>query len=230
MDFKKVLLILFVLGCIPLFAQQVTTSAHGIVGFPMGDFGESLNQIGFGPEVGLRISLPETPLWFGLDFGVLTLHQKKRYVNTADAGIELEPLKGEILAHFVTRIQIERENMIPYIEGLIGIQHFYSESSDDTDPIYAPTNNSSGFSTSEVDRIWSAGFATGMLMHIWEYESESDNKIKNIYLDARLRTVFGGEVDIVRGQVGVNSDEFDSAPERVRSNMLTFQIGVMFEF
>jgi len=230
MDFKKVLVIFIVLGCMPLFAQQVTTSAHGIVGFPMGDFGESLDQIGFGPEVGLRISLSETPIWFGLDFGVLTLEQKKNWVNTADNGIELEPLKGEILAHFVTRIQIERDNMIPYIEGLFGFQHFYSESSDDTDPIYMPENNTSGFSTSEVDRIWSAGFATGMLMHIWEYESESDNKIKNIYLDARLRTIFGGKVDIVDENESPGEELPFYLSNRVRSNMLTFQIGVMFEF
>ena len=127
MKLLRIILVGLIFNSIPLFAQQVTTSAHGIVGFPMGDFGENLDQIGFGPEVGLRISLPETPLWFGLDFGVLTLEQKKNWVNTADNGIELEPLKGEILAHFVTRIQIERENMIPYIEGLFGFQHFYSE-------------------------------------------------------------------------------------------------------
>ena len=226
----SVITIVLLCFSISVMAQRVNTSVYGMLGFPVGDYKNSIDQIGYGLEVSFRIAVPESPIWLGLDFGQLSLKQKSRFINTGGDEFQLLPLKGEILAHLAVRAQIEREGLIPYFEGLIGMQHFYSQSENDKDPVYYEQNDASGFSTSEADKVLSAGISAGLLFHIYKYKEISERKIKDIYIETRLRLLTGGKTEIIKELDGSDEDHPNYEAKTVRPNMLTLQIGVSFDF
>jgi hypothetical protein len=210
-----------------MLAQRVNTSVHGMVGLPQGEYQKSIDQIGYGPEVSFRVSLAESPVWLGLDFGQMSLKHKTRFVNKGEEELELLPLKGEILAHLAARVQIEREGILPYFEVLIGIQHFYSQSVNDKDPIYFEQADASGFSTSEADKVLSGGMGAGLLFHVYQFKNEK-SRFKELYIDTRLRFITGGEIEIIKELENSNGPGYESFT--VRPNNFTFQVGLSFDF
>lgn len=226
---RTILQLMIMLASLPglILAQKVNTSVHGMVGLPMGEYEQSLDQIGYGPEVSFRVSVSESPLWIGLDFGQLSLKQQTRFINKGDKDLELVPLKGEILAHVVFRVQIEREGFVPYLEGLIGMQHFYSQSIDEKDPIYFEQDDATGFSTSEADKVLSGGVGAGFLFHVYQFKDEK-SRFKDLYVDTRLRFLTGGNIEIIKELTTTNGPDYKSF--NVRPNTVTIQIGLSFDF
>ena len=116
------------LGISTIFSQGVYATVNFALGLPQGHFKENVDNIGYGLNGQLLTRLGEGPFMAGLDVGALFFERKERRINVPDINVKLEPIKGVLLAHLLLRAQRMDGNGRPFVEGLIGVHHFFSDS------------------------------------------------------------------------------------------------------
>ena len=126
---KNIAIIFFCFfGTSAIYSQDVYTNFHFSLGFPQEQLKGNVDNIGYGFNGQLLACLGDGPLLAGLDVGALFFEKIERRINIPDINIKLEPIKGVLLAHLLLRAQRMDGNVRPFVEGLIGVHHFFSDS------------------------------------------------------------------------------------------------------
>jgi hypothetical protein len=226
-----VLFVLLLIFPLPRTAacQNVLTSIHFQYGaHPGDDFARQVKNSGLGVDAAFVIPLGEdTPFWAGLEMGTLFYGTKARSVELEQNRIRLEPIKGVVLAHLLWRTQWHYPKVRPYFDLAVGLQHFFSESSAQQGPIYGILQEGQTYSTTEVERSFSAGAAAGVMIRLLNpSRSDPERRIQEILIDIRARFLRGGEITFFEelppdGDVTQNFKRVDA-----RTDIFLFQIGV----
>jgi len=232
----KVRLFIILLICaslpLPLAGQNVLTSVHFQGGAHSGAFAREVKSRGLGVDAAFVIPLGEdTPFWAGLEMGTLFYGTQARSVEVEQDRIRLEPIKGVVLAHLLWRTQWHYPTLRPYFDLAVGLQHFFSESSAQQGPIYGILQDGQTYSTTEVERTFSAGAAAGVMIRLLSpSRGEPERRIQEILIDVRTRFLRGGEITLFE-EIPQNGDETIGF-KRVdaRTDIFLFQIGVSLLF
>jgi hypothetical protein len=173
----------------------------------------------------------DSPLFAGLHIGAMYYNSKDQPIEVENSSVTLEPLKGAILAHLLLRGQKTDGRLRPYVEGLVGLQHFFSRTSSLQGPIYGVIEDGSTLSTNEIAKVFSFGGSCGCLYSIHTYANrDEENKAKEILLDLRLRYLYGGKTEFIKESYRIEGDNVIFNTVRARTDLFTIQIGLSFVF
>ncbi len=228
-----VLIVFSVILLIPglLQAQNWEFGVDFILGSPQGDFGRTVDDLGYGLDLYGAYQLRNSPVALGLDIGFLTYGTTRRTEpfspNIPEVNVRVSTSNNIAFGHLLTRIQPSDGVIRPYLDGLFGFNYLFTESRIRDERSQDEIASSTNFD----DITLSGGFGAGSKFHIYRTFDEDSNRLINLFLDLRARYILGGEAEYLReGSIQRDNGNLIFDVERSRTDLLTFHIGIVFQF
>ncbi len=216
------------------------------MGFPSGEFKDAIdrNSYGIGAHIGYNLG-SLAPVMLGLDFGVMTYGNERRqepFSSTIpDVTVEVERDYNIVQGHFLLRLGPNEGVIRPYLDGLIGFNYLYTNT----------TIQNKGNADEEIassvnldDFTFSLGGGGGLMVRVYSdlgdnaetpKKRRSDEGIHEAFISLDVRYLSGSEAEYLKpGSVTI--EEVDNKPvvrydiTRSRTDMIVGRIGVTLLF
>ncbi len=218
-----------------LTAQSFNVGVNLIAGSPQDEFDDNINNPGFGIGGLFGYHPGASPLMVGAEFSFLIYGIENRQepfsTTIPDVTVDVETSNYIFLGHLFARLQSNQGFIRPYLEGLIGFHHLFTETEISNEGVF---EEPIAKSTNLNDTAFSYGTGGGVmiLVHKSKKQSERDRlDLDEVLINFRLRYLFGGEADYLKkGSIGRENGEVTYDINHSRTNLLTFQLGVAFIF
>lgn len=228
-----------------LFAQDGHLDAgFGFqMGFPSGEFKEALDRNGYGIGAHVGYDFPDNvPVMLGLNFAYMTYGSERRqepFSSTIpDVRVQVERDYNIVQGHLLLRIGPNTGMIRPYLDGLLGFNYLY------TNTTVENTGNANEEIASSVnldDFTFSLGGGGGLMVRVYDAHSERAEQEKSgkrdegilealIHLDVHY--LAGTEAEYLKpGSVKIDENRQVSYDIiRSRTDMITGRIGVTLIF
>ena len=231
---KRLLPLLTILLLAHTASAQTTVprfSANFILGIPVGEFDDNVNNIGFGLGVNGGIGFSELPFMIGADLGYLLYGFERRSepfsLTIPDVTVDVETTNNIVLGHLFFRIQPQQGSFQPYIEGLFGFKYLFTRTS-----IKNLSNDDNVASSTNFDDFASSyGAGAGLSFAISSSERENGGTL-NILIHVGVRYLLGSNAEYLRRGSIERLDNGNVVFEvnRSRTDLIMPQLGASFTF
>lgn len=193
---------------------------------PQGEFGEQVDNLGFGlgGEFLILSPKPNSPFGFGFNLGYYIYGIERRRepwsITIPDVYLDVERTNNIFNFHVLFQIGLPGGKFRPYIEGLFGGEYLYTQTS-----VKGSYNNIDiASSTNFDDWGWSYGAGAGFSILL---SGDPETELNAIYLDLKARYLFGSEaVYLKEGAVEVSDGQVRYHPSVSKTDLITVHAGV----
>jgi hypothetical protein len=223
------LLVIASFGCLAQ-AQNFQGGLGFIVGAPQGEFKDNLDATGYGVTGHIGYSPKSQPFMVGLELGFMNYGSETRTepfsTTIPDVYVNVTTSNNLVLTHLFLRAQPSKGIIRPYVEGLIGVSYFFTETK-------IENKNHGGeeiaSNTNQDDATFSGGGGLGAMIQV--YSKHSEQKNLEVLLDFRARYLAGGEAEYLKkGSIRREEGRVVYDINKSKTNLLTFQFGVAVRF
>jgi len=229
----RILIIVAILSVINF--NKILAQAGGLnimLGFPMGDFKEEIDRLGFGLSGHFLFLAPtdNRPFGIGLNVGYLNYGQETRREPFSqyapDVTIDVERSNNLVNFHALFQLGFGSGSVRPFIEGLFGGSYIFTETS-----IRSERNGQEvATSTNFDDYAWSYGAGGGILILLSSGDEEGSDA-GALFLDLKARYLFGSEAEYLKeGSVIVSGGNVTYQVTKSKTDLLTVHAGVVAYF
>jgi len=226
--FKYISTIVIVLILVVSFSSNLNAQQAGInlsLAFPQGEFGEEIDNLGYGlsGEFMFLSPKPLSPFGIGVNLGYYVYGSESRdepMWNIPEVSLQVDRTNSLANFHLVFELGLPTGTIRPYVQGLFGGEYLFTETSVKNE------NNQEEFasSTNFDDWAWSYGVGGGFSVLLG---GDPITELGAIYLDFKGRYLFGSEAEYLKeGSVEVNGQQVTYHPSKSKTDMLTAHIGV----
>ncbi len=222
--------IIFIAMPLMSVAQDFNFDIGFALGTPMGSFQQSLDRNSYGVDMGATYQIPNTPIHLGggLVYQNYGWTERSEYFSPdiQEVKLRVRTTNNMVTPHFLMRIEPDMGAVSPFVEGILGFNYLYTESSvlDDwaEDEIASSVNYDSYTS--------SYGIGGGMKFKLYEGYDE-DGDFFGVSVVVKAKYMLGGEANylkeggLTRSRRGLNYDV-----SRSRTDLTTFNVGFVFNF
>ncbi len=227
---KKYWLIIFFVGLgSSLAAQPFQFDINLGMGLPQGDFKDELDRNSFGADLAFTYQIPFTAIHIGAGVGYQNYGWRERYTNLNDVpevDLKVRTTNNILTPHALVRVEAPYGFARPFIEGSIGLNYLYTESSlvDDWDgEDIASQVNYDHFTTN-------TGIGGGMKIKLYEGFDE-DGDFFGVSLMLKAKYMLGGDARYLReGDLSRDGRNLNFNVRQSRTDLTTFNIGVSLNF
>jgi hypothetical protein len=211
-------------------AQYSVIEASFIYGMPQGDFQQSLNRETYGFDASYLYNIDYTPIQIGvgLNFHNYGWQTRREFFspNIQEVQVKVRTTNNMANPHFIARIAPELGPVSPFVEGTIGFNYLYTQSSvlEEWEGEEIATTINHDFVTG------SAGIGGGIRFSLYDgYDDDGDRFRVNLVMKGRL--LIGGEADYLReGDLLRTRRGLQYSLNRSRTDMTTYSIGFSINF
>ncbi len=214
-------------------AQHLQASINLLLGQPQNEFQDNVEDFGFGLGGNFGYHFGASPIMLGAEFQYMIYGSQTRRVpfseTIPDVTVEVETSNNILLFHALARLQSSTGTFRPYLDGLLGLNYFFTETSvRDEDGLDEPIASS----TNQDDAAFSYGAGGGVMLRVYQSQKPAGGvKLSEVLIDFRIRYLFGGEATYLKeGSITVNDGQVAIDALRSRTDLLTYQLGVSFNF
>jgi hypothetical protein len=203
-------LVFMIIAASAVSAQTPAFNAGGSLTLvlPRGEFRDNLDGAGFGLTGYFAYRFPQSPVLIGASFGFSIYGSetyKERLIPGVPVWVDVTTTNALINGHLFLRLQPERGSVQPYVDGLLGLNFFSTDTRIDgeyMDEAIASSNNL-------MDAAHSYGFGCGLLFRVWQSPREVQNKT-TVFVDLGMRYLKGGQAEYLK-KGGI---EYDAANDK----------------
>lgn len=228
---------------IPLFLGSVNGNAqyrggeiglNGSMGIPQGEFGDNVENLGWGGSIYGGYNFPKTPIMIGIDIGYLLYGSESRRekfsTTIPDATVRVENTNNIFLGHFMVRLQPEMGSIKPYVDGVIGFKNLYTKTRIENESF---AEEEIAESTNSSDYAFSYGVGGGLKIKVYEKDmpGHEDERFA-IFADFGARYLPGSEAEYLKEGSITRTPEGDVYYDfkQSKTDLLLFNIGVSVLF
>lgn len=218
-----------------LSAQDFQVALNFLVGQPQDEFQENVEDLGFGLGGMFAYRPGNGPLMIGADLEFVIYGSETRQepfsLTIPDVTVEVETSNNILLLHALARLQGNRGVFRPYLDGLIGMHYFFTETKVRDEDDFTEEPIASSFNQEDVAFSYGAGGGVMLLVHQKKRQQGEGPKLTEVLIDFRVRYSFGGEATYLKkGSITRENGAVSIDPLRSRTDLLTYQLGVVFTF
>jgi len=225
---KKTYLVLitFLLVITVTFATNAQQAGINFsLALPQGEFGEQVDNIGYGlsGEFMFLSPKPHSPFGVGINLGYYVYGNESRsepMYNIPEVFLKVDRTNNLANFHMIFELGLPSGRIRPYVQGLFGGQYLFTETSVKNE------NNNEEFasSTNYDDWAWSYGAGGGISILL---AGDPITEVGAIYLDFKGRYLFGSKAEYLKeGAVEVIGQQVIYHPSKSKTDMLTVHAGV----
>ena len=219
-----------VLSFVMAFSTTSNAQQAGLnfsLAFPQGEFGEQVDNIGFGlsGEFMILSPKPRSPFGFGLNLGYYIYGMESRKepwsLTIPDVFLDVDRTNNLLNFHVVFELGLPTGRIRPYAQGLFGGQYLFTETS-----VSGEYDNDNIASTTNFDDwAWSYGAGGGICILLSGDPVTEDGAI---YLDLKGRYLMGSEAEYLKeGDVTIDeNNRVVYTPSKSKTDMLTVHLGI----
>ena len=199
------------------------------VGFPRGEFDRQVHNEGFGVNLYGLAGVGRSPLHFGVDFSLLIYGHERRHepfsLTIPDVTVDVVTDNNIFMGHLLLRLQPPVGPVRPYVDGLFGFKHFFTETRIKDDNLFdGPTLASS---TNFNDTALSYGVGGGVQFRV----HRGRGRRGGVFLNLGMRYFFGGEASYLKkGAIVRDHGRVAFDVTRTETELLQTQLGVTVQF
>lgn len=227
---KLILLFFFLSGNLFLVsAQPFNIDLNFAVGAPQGGFAEELDRNSYGLDIVFTYQIPYSPIHIGAGIGYQNYGWKQRstYIDgIPEVDLDVRTTNNIITPHLLARIEAPYGFVQPFIEGSMGFNYLYTETSliDDYHEEDIASDVNHDYITTN------SGLGGGFKINLYEGFDE-DGDYRGISLMMKAKYMLGGNASYLReGDLIRNGNFLDLNIRESRTDLVTFNIGVSFNF
>ena len=193
--------------------------------FPQGEFGEQVDNIGYGisGEFMLLSPKPRAPFGIGLNLGYYIYGNESRREpmwNIPEVSVLVDRTNNLVNFHILFELGLPSGRIRPYVQGLFGGQYLFTETSVKNENSQQEFASSTNFE----DWAWSYGVGGGISILL---TGDPISEYGAIYLDFKGRYLLGSEAKYLKeGSVEVFDQQVTYHPSKSKIDMITAHIGV----
>lgn len=210
-------------------AQPFNMDLNFAVGTPQGSFAQQLERNSIGLDIAFTYQVPFTPIHIGAGIGYQNYGWKQRSTYLEDVpelDLTVRTTNNIVTPHLLARIEAPYGLMRPFIEGSMGFNYLYTETSlvdDYYDEEIASDVNHDHITTN-------VGLGGGLKIDLYHGFNE-DGNYQGISLIIKAKYMLGGNASYLReGDLVRNGNYIDLNIRESRTDLATFNIGVAFNF
>ena len=202
------------------------------LGFPQGGFRSNIDRTIIGGSASFLYRLPRSPFLVGASLAFLNYGCESREEffspEIPEVWVDVTTANNIFNATFLFRIQPLHGPVEPYVEGLLGLNHFYTETTI-YDQEYSDDDDEIASTVHLRDTAFCFGAGAGVMVNILGFSQNGRRIGSGLYLDLALRYFKGGraeymgEGDLVRGDGFLEYYVRESTTDLVKTTIgLTF--------
>ncbi|MBK6913708.1 MAG: hypothetical protein IPH11_08565 [Ignavibacteriales bacterium] len=219
-------ILFFCLTATNLFSQSA--GLNFTLAFPMGEFKENVDRVGFGiaGQFLLIIPKPGQPFGIGLNAGFINYGNETRRepfsYTIPDVFVDVERSNNLVNFHLLFQIAPYKGRIRPYLEGLFGGSYLFTETS-----IKSQDYSEVASSTNLEDFAWSYGGGAGIMIQI----TNENEQGTSIFLDIKGRYLMGTEAEYLKeGSIEIIGSQVYYDITRSKTDLLSAHLGVIAFF
>lgn len=227
MPLRASILVLAALFSCYLYGQinrdKATLSFGFEAGIPVNEFDENYNGNPAGLGVNIFGRKGGLPLYWGFDFGYASMGSNTYDIFLDDQNLDTDEatlrIKSNIFSyHIASRLNPFDGFFRPYVEGMAGIRTFATKTKISIEGIDGPYSTE----VNSRDASFSYGLAGGLMISLG----------KNMFMEARLERIWGGDVEYVLQESVTINDEDEVVFETANSkaDLFNLHLGLGFRF
>jgi hypothetical protein len=230
---------IIILFALPSIAQEGTFGLQFTLSVPQGSFADNVKQVGPGLSFNGGYRFKNTPVSLGAELGFTNFGIDRRTVpwssTIPDLKVNVDNNYNLAQAFFLTRIGAPNGPFRPYVEGLVGLNYFFTETTVSSrggahagEPIASDTNYD--------DTAFAYGIGAGFKVQLYNFRGGSvgngDIPAKKGFLNLSARYIRGGEARyLTKGSITItDQSQVIYNPSTSRTDMLVFALGFVATF
>ncbi len=231
--FGAVGLILFLSAFSAYSQERFQANATFNIGFPQDGFKDNVGRTSIGGTGFFTYRIPRSSLQVGLSLGGMIYGSEAREESLSelipDVFVDVKTRNYILLCHLLLRVQPQRGEWRPYIDGLVGFHYLWTETG-----VY----DQQGFGQNDVastvhlsDTTLSYGLGGGLMVRAYGRRGGERRSPFSVYIDLGIRYLKGGtaeylkEGSLILGDGGLVYDVREST-----TNIITTHLGLTFVF
>jgi len=226
--------VVFAAGLLPVVrtadaqpSPRLSFGGEFIIGVPVGEFSEQLDDTGYGASFHGIYALGESPIHLGGEFGFAIYgtdsHQELFTSPTHAIVLRVSTTNSILLSHAFVRVQPRHGHVRPYVDGLVGVKYLVTTTSFSGD-------DSSDTYDSQVD-FDDTAFSYGIGGGVHILLAGADGGPFELLLDVGARYLRGGQAEYLReDSIRYEGDAVIYEVYSSNTDMFVPKFGVTFRF
>ena len=201
------------------------------LGFPMGEFKDEIDRLGFGLSGHFLFLAPTVnrPFGIGLNVGYLNYGQETRRepfsLTIPDVTVDVERSNNLFNFHVLFQLGFGSGSVRPFVEGLFGGSYIFTETT-----IRSRGSEEVASSNNFDDFAWSYGAGGGILILLTSGDEEGSDA-GALFLDLKARYLLGSEAEYLKeGSVIISNGRVTYQVSKSKTDLLTVHAGVVAYF
>lgn len=201
------------------------------LGFPLGDFKNNVDRIGFGCSGQFLYNFNQSPVSAGVSLGILIYGSETRIepfsLTIPDVMVNVTTRNNIFMCHFLLRFQPKEGKLRPYFDGLFGFNYLWTETGIYSLGTYYKIASNVIFD----DLTLSYGAGGGLMIRLLEISPDKRKNLFSLYLELGARYVKGGEAEYLReGSIIQENGDIVYEVNSSATDLITVHIGLTFTF
>ena len=228
------------LFCAVLFVLTVSQPANGqlrteaglsfAVGVPQGEFGDQVDNLGFGIDAFGAIGVKGLPIMAGIDLNVLVYgHERRREpfsTTIPDVTVKVATDNNMFSGNFFVRLQPDMQVFRPYADALVGFKHLFTQTEITNESFGEPIASSTNFD----DTAFSYGFGGGMQFRVYNGDNNPEGSA-SVYIDLGAKYLIGSEAEYLKeGSIRRENGKVSYDISKSKTTVLMPYLGVSLSF
>jgi hypothetical protein len=208
-------------------AQMWQGGAGFQLGFPTGEYNDQVNTTAVGLSGDFLYSPHQSPFGIGITLGWFQVGREERQepFSTTIPDVTVDVTTEHNLAQLMLLLRLQPKSgpILPYGDGLVGLNYLYTKT--------RIANTSSGeevaSSTNSDDNAFAYGFGGGLMIKVYDRQSEENSKPVQVFIDLNARYILGGDADYLKeGSIRREDGEVIYDITRSKTNIAVARLGV----
>ena len=203
------------------------------LGFPQGEFKENVDNGGIGGNLHFNYRFPQSPLSIGASITFLIYGSERREepfsTTIPDVWVDVTTTNNLVMAHLLFRLQPRRGAVLPYLDGLFGLNYLWTETRIEDQDDFEDVASSTNFR----DATFGYGGGGGLMFRVWQQRKRElrGEGPEAIFIDAGVRYLKGGKAEYLKkGSIRRENGSVLYDVNESTTDILTFRIGAVVNF